>query len=890
VVGLLYSEETGSARTEVRPASFSIWRRGMAQNMVWRWINDAFHGLPGCDDVLFRNLWIEGRLRFQGSKTAFDDVDIYSARLVSACISTNPKGRLLIVLPDSDVRRPAALLATAILRHWGHCLSRSPNGGSGTILYFGSTIGIREHLRQTTVQGLGLNLADALRQEDISARGGILRSASRTSPEKTQASSTLPKVRTIYAPADAALIVNDEKPALVTADIGVSTQLSWLRPLIDATSKLDIPVIAWGQNPLSECVEIFSEKCSSFLWPRPLSLHSDRDINDTQGLEPCFSPSITTKIQPLVMEGNDVEVTDPLFRAAARSLHDAASKPSGKLGDDAIRLHWNYLRSLERLCVPVDLYEAESPTLWGIRPFGDLRAAAERFRIACEGTYPLVAAELHGVGGILDSILESMKEAQPPLWHVLCDLSIDEPSKDEVRILAFSSQARKQLFLFSLLAKFNIAEQDLVDLRIRVMNLKEIGRALGSGSSLGAEFADPLVDPETTLRIQFVGIPSPLSSVGMLPLLALQNLEFVIYPHQLSGLQRQVFDWRRKLGPNFENVMAILSRYSGLRSDGKDFPPNKRFSVSAILLIDTHRSKVSQRQPSKEPLWRRTDPVAEVSRLLDSDFEDELADNTDTAVPSSADANRDIEPEATSWCENAIQVRFQDGSVVLFAPDETINVVLKTSNGVNTEERHVSALRPNDEVVLIQGQHRQSLYELIVSRVHRNAGFELHLALIRRWQDDLSTAFQSWRKHGTQNLDELLERMRKLGSRLTSSFTLRLWLWRRILCPDDIEDLRRIADVLDMGFVREHYKRIGTAASRLRGLHRGLSNRLNHWLERRASGVLEGDSDTLIDQELGLDFADFRNSLVMLRVRDIETVPGPFLLSSLGAMEKESIR
>lgn len=90
-----------------------------------------------------------------------------------------------------------------------------------------------------------------------------------------------------------------------------------------------------------------------------------------------------------------------------------------------------------------------------------------------------------------------------------------------------------------------------------------------------------------------------------------------------------------------------------------------------------------------------------------------------------------------------------------------------------------------------------------------------------------------------------------------------------------------------MGFVRQYHGRIVQAANRLRGLHRGLSNKLNHWLEGHATDAVHTNDDDVIDTELGLTFGDVRNSLLVLRVVGIQNVTGPFLRTNLGRVEKD---
>jgi len=239
-------------------------------------------------------------------------------------------------------------------------------------------------------------------------------------------------------------------------------------------------------------------------------------------------------------------------------------------------------------------------------------------------------------------------------------------------------------------------------------------------------------------------------------------------------------------------------------------------------------------------------------------------------------------------------VQFDQGWQAYFALDDVINVV---SNG-RLDKRYVRSLRHEDRVLIIHGQQRQSLYDLIISRVHKHPSIELHLAMIRRWQEDLRVAYVQWctrtgepselRAYGARDLDGLLRRMQARGSQLVSSLTLSFWLKGFVLCPLDSEDLLRVGEVLNMGFVQTYYKRISQAASRLRGLHRGLSNRLNRWLQDQVTGAIQGNDDDVIDAELGLTFGDVRNSLLILRIKKIELVNGPFLRSTLGRLEKDT--
>src|SRR5947209_2575472 len=119
------------------------------------WITNAFANLPGCGDSLFKYLWTDKRLRFGNPEYHSDDIDELSARLVCAALAR--RASLFISLPDYQPHRSAFLFTTALIRHTYD--SKSMDISSQVILYCGSTVGIREHLGQTSIGGMSLDLA-----------------------------------------------------------------------------------------------------------------------------------------------------------------------------------------------------------------------------------------------------------------------------------------------------------------------------------------------------------------------------------------------------------------------------------------------------------------------------------------------------------------------------------------------------------------------------------------------------------------------------------------------------------------------------------------------------------------------------------------------------------
>jgi hypothetical protein len=161
----------------------------------------------------------------------------------------------------------------------------------------------------------------------------------------------------------------------------------------------------------------------------------------------------------------------------------------------------------------------------------------------------------------------------------------------------------------------------------------------------------------------------------------------------------------------------------------------------------------------------------------------------------------------------------------------------------------------------------------------------LGLSLIRRWQVDFVSAYIRWRERDSRHLQELLTRMNDKGSALSSTATLQNWLRGYALCPQDPQDLRRLGEILGLDFVQQNYRRIAAAASRLRGLHRGVANKLNRWLQLQAAGIDAGNDEDVIDPDLGLTFGDLKSSLSLQQIVAMRIISGPLLRIDLGKLE-----
>ena len=284
--------------------------------------------------------------------------------------------------------------------------------------------------------------------------------------------------------------------------------------------------------------------------------------------------------------------------------------------------------------------------------------------------------------------------------------------------------------------------------------------------------------------------------------------------------------------------------------------------------------------PEAQELFRAPARVDEIAWLMQVD---DNASPEEQVLLDETYSKTEITTYNTMTTDRIIHIIFQEGFHVRFPQNATVQLVLETNTGRQLDERSVRSLRVNDVVLFIHGQNRQNLYELIVSRVHAHPSIALYLNLIQRWQEEIA---ESARKSNLA-LEEILNQMRQRGSELQTPQTIRLWLDGRVLCPNKLADLQRIAEILNMSFVQQYHREIARAATRLRGIHIRLSRRLNQWLQYGAVETSPNQINDFIDSDLGITFNDFQDALRLLTVKEIKHEEGLFVISDLGQLSRE---
>jgi hypothetical protein len=811
---------------------------------------EAFDKLPRNNDDFFRQLWPEKRLRFEGTEGQTDTIDLHCAQLI--CTALSQQQPLLIVLPDHAPRRMPLLFITGLVMHTIDFLGKAQNH---RVIYFGTSATIKNYLSQTYIRHQ--KLSDIFNQAHLG----------RTVETQGDISSNLPYVIFSYAPTNAEKVLETYNPQWVFLDCGDGDNTDWVCPLLDRLAEKKTVVIACVQNPLSNVLDIFQEcEWNIFSWAQTPS-HSIAQ----------------TEITPFVIKSELALTQAEKFQAVSRTLSGCLKQTNGRLQRDAWRTVGRYVRGLENLPVPLQFFEAESKHYWGIHPIQILEQTAMRF---------VEAVETETIGKALQKVLleinpvhEQLVENKPPLWLALEQLCIDPPTPEVPTILVFQNRAYRQLFSLAMLAENNIAEHELQTLNVWLVSLKRFVQWQVLMGKMGRTGIDVEGIP-TRLKDCYphwhpivIGVPTKYNYARYAHLLRHKKMGVLLLPHQIHLAAWHFDQWAARFDQTLPQNLAALRRFI------PDPPAHIRLITNRVVskrivvspeqdvLIDDKAENLRTRMSKLFKLASRAEQLAYLMDEFTAQAEANPVADVDMEGADGYSA-----PSEGAFIDKALIIRFHEKYEAIFSPGDKIQLIVETPGGRDLQERSVRSLRLGDAVLFINGQHRQNLYDLIISRVHDHPTFALHISLIERWQDELVTCF----KKARIPLSMVLSQMRAKGSRLQTETAIRFWLWGQVMCPRDAKDLQRIANILDMPFVKQYHRQIDRAASRLRGIHSSLARRLNTWLEQEALSSNPQSFNAVVDEELGLEFKDFQEALMILTVASITEEEGLFLVSDLG--------
>ena len=802
----------------------------MSKMQFIHWIDDTFSSLPISKEDFFQQLWQKGKLTYMDSPELVDSIDENNAKII--CTALEKRKLSLIVLPDNEVHRGALMFGSALLKSAIECIQEQV--GNNKVLYFGTAIGFKYSLSRTAIGNLQLD--NVFTYSQASGRYDKYKNYRKSDPMGDY----LPEVICVYHPGNPEEFVQIYNPDWVAIDCGKDIEVDWLEDLLKYCEKKHKPVIAWCQNRFSKVIDLFEQYKGQIYYSPNITRNGGK-----LSIGELFINRGQCVVEPITFEKDRIDEIDTALDQAKGILRGLSISGIGSLEKDAIRTSWIFLRTLERLSLPVAIYNAEAKSFKYVYSLNSLDKTLAKYSDFISSTNPNFVSKIEEFRKIAKSISTAFETSEPPYWSALSNYCMDRAPEGFIRALIFPKRHQKQLFTYTLLSRFNIREDELFDdSRIILRTLKEI------------------TSPNNSDRFQFdgqaiipivAGLPDYYNRHLFYHLINKWPTKVLIYPHQTRVLKAILKDFNELEAKQFVRSIQALSTLTdnSRKIDVPDY--EERYQLANVTEIEIDYCKTSDSTPaSGQALVDIGDLNTELAQLLetgDQDEEDvEYLMNINVATKEEDESLVDD----GLLIENAVEILFQGSYRLIVDPKEQVNVVRQGK----VEKTFVRALRTSEKILFIENQSRQGLYDLIIGRVHNHPSLELHLGMLRKWKEDFHLGYTKWKEDNPSwGLWEFLQILKEKGSGITTALTVNNWVNGYVMRPQDPEDLRRIGEILDLKFLKENYTKVYNAASRIVGIHISLSRKLNDWLENRASNYQRDDME-LIDDELGLTFGE----------------------------------
>ncbi len=219
---------------------------------------------------------------------------------------------------------------------------------------------------------------------------------------------------------------------------------------------------------------------------------------------------------------------------------------------------------------------------------------------------------------------------------------------------------------------------------------------------------------------------------------------------------------------------------------------------------------------------------------------------------------------------DAVRVETDAGTILL--PRDRLVDVRKDEEVI---ERRASSLQPGMLLIVDRSGSRIGLLEAVADRLQRQRPDLLTANLLIR---NLRTSIQRGFLTSRMTVVELFERLQGLGFEKTYHAARSYVDEDGPLAPRDFEDLRRLAEALDVGMTPRDLRVTFDGVQRWRGFRRVAGKAL----VAASRGALTAADATRVDAETGLSVADLRDLVLEAKVLEVQDCPKPVAVAELG--------
>lgn len=145
--------------------------------------------------------------------------------------------------------------------------------------------------------------------------------------------------------------------------------------------------------------------------------------------------------------------------------------------------------------------------------------------------------------------------------------------------------------------------------------------------------------------------------------------------------------------------------------------------------------------------------------------------------------------------ENSLRanlITFQDDSKIFLKPGMAVQY--KNNKNKNISRKHAKDIKVNDYLVFIDGDIREDLYSYFLESINSSAESAYHYEVVKKWSYIYEDTFIS----SKIDINQLSERMKKLGWNKSTKAVLNNWKNGYSFGPRDKEDIECLGEALNI--------------------------------------------------------------------------------------------
>lgn len=346
------------------------------------------------------------------------------------------------------------------------------------------------------------------------------------------------------------------------------------------------------------------------------------------------------------------------------------------------------------------------------------------------------------------------------------------------------------------------------------------------------------------------------------------------------------------INENFENV--ILSTYPFLKNnylvsdyispntkvlmypwEKKDYEHFQKLysSIEQRFFSKEHREEVKDKLSKGESAEEPEIPKVRKEEFNPNETAEEQEDSRSLENLIKAERSMDVsresfigeseskpEQEEDGEVDEAIRMSLESGRELNVRPNKDLQVLKASDNVVN---KPAVELDVGDTLVLVESSAAMNLNDLIRNKAENIPELRVYEEMASLWREELRRAVEK----NDDSEEEVLERLKKEGSNISTSQTINNWLNDRVVGPQDPQDIVRIGEAYDIDDLKENGQQIQIAVSKV--------HRMRSMIIKKAMSALVTDDENMIEdleEELNVDIDEFTRSLEFERVQDMENV------------------